>query len=589
MKTLKIGAEGFEVDPGLAEDVIAILGRRGRGKTNTAVVLVEELHAAGARFCVADPVGVWWGLKSSRDGKAAGIPVVVMGGEHADVPLEEAAGKVIADFVADPGSPSVVLDFRGFRKGQMARFMTDFLEQLYHRNRSPLHLVLDEADQFAPQRVMVETARLVGAAEDVCKMGRARGLHPMVITQRPAALNKNVLTQAGLLVAHQLTGPQDQKAVDDWIRANADEGQRSKFMDTIAGLAKGVAWFWQPEAEIFQRVHVRARRTFDSSATPKRGERAAGPRVLAKVDLEALKERISATIERAKAEDPRELRKRIAELELAAKARPAAPTAPAPKVKRVEVPVLKPATAKRLEAAAGKLEKAAGQAREAAARATAAAEQAHSDFVAVRTALAAARAIPPEPGRGVAALIPDPPPAANTRAAGPHPAPPPSLTVARAPRAARESSAAGVGAGETKILKAIAQHRDGVTREQLSVLTGYKRSSRDTYVQRLRAVGYVHQEGDILQATASGIAALGEEFEPLPTGAALREYWSQELPEGEKRLLEAITACWPSWVDRDLLDVGFKRSSRDTYLQRLAARRLIDSERGRVRASEHLF
>jgi hypothetical protein len=33
---------------------------------------------------------------------------------------------------------------------------------------------------------------------------------------------------------------------------------------------------------------------------------------------------------------------------------------------------------------------------------------------------------------------------------------------------------------------AVAQYPEGVTREQLSVLTGYKRSSRDTYVQRLR-------------------------------------------------------------------------------------------------------
>jgi hypothetical protein len=83
-------AEGFKIPLEALEDVVAILGRRGRGKTTTATVIVEELHAAGARFCVADPTGVWWGLKSSRDGKRPGIPVVVMGGEpggHGDVPL----------------------------------------------------------------------------------------------------------------------------------------------------------------------------------------------------------------------------------------------------------------------------------------------------------------------------------------------------------------------------------------------------------------------------------------------------------------------------------------------------------------------
>src|SRR6185312_5032994 len=39
--------------------------------------------------------------------------------------------------------------------------------------------------------------------------------------------------------------------------------------------------------------------------------------------------------------------------------------------------------------------------------------------------------------------------------------------------------------GEHAILTAAAQYPDGVSREQLTVLTGYKRSSRDTYLQRL--------------------------------------------------------------------------------------------------------
>src|SRR5690242_3984253 len=82
-------SDSFKLPAEAASDAIAIVGRRGRGKTTTAVVLVEEIHHAGGRFVVADPVGVWWGLKSTRNGKGKGIPVIVMGGEHADVPLEE--------------------------------------------------------------------------------------------------------------------------------------------------------------------------------------------------------------------------------------------------------------------------------------------------------------------------------------------------------------------------------------------------------------------------------------------------------------------------------------------------------------------
>lgn len=341
---LKISKD-FSLSDEAAFDVTAIVGRRGRGKTTTAVVLTEKIYAQGGRFVIADPVGVWWGLKSARDGKHAGLPVVVMGGEHADVPLEETAGRIIADFVLEPSSPSVILDFRGFRKNQMTRFMVDFLEQLYHKNRSPLHVILDEADQFAPQRVMGETARLVGAAEDVCKMGRARGLFPILITQRPAALNKNVLTQAGLLIAHQLTGPQDRKALDEWIRANAEEREREKFLSTIATLKKGEAWFWQPENSVFQLVKVSDRETYDSSATPTGTATKQRHVTMASVDLDELKQRIAATIEKAKLTDPKELQRQIAELKKQLSAKADQPEA----VSVLKIPVLKDGQLKRIE------------------------------------------------------------------------------------------------------------------------------------------------------------------------------------------------------------------------------------------------
>lgn len=335
---------GSEKD--ILADVTAVVGRRGKGKTTTAVALVEEGHEHGRRFCVLDPVGAWWGLRSSRDGKRAGIPCLVMGGEHSQVPLEPTAGKLIAEFVADPTQPAVVLDLRLMTKGEQVRFGSDFLAHLYQRNRDPLLLVLDEADQFAPQRPMPGEQVMLGAAERVVKMGRQRGLGVILITQRPATLNKNVLTQAGILVAHGLTGPQDQEAVRAWIRANADEGQAQQVMSSLPGLPRGTAWWWAPDLEVLTRVDVRDRQTFDSSATPKHGAPRAQPKVTAEVDLERLTAEIRATAERAKENDPRALRTQIAELraQLAKKPAPAAAGE-----KRVEVPVLKDAQLARAE------------------------------------------------------------------------------------------------------------------------------------------------------------------------------------------------------------------------------------------------
>lgn len=443
MSRLHIGADGFALKAEVFEDVVAILGRRGRGKTTTATVIVEGLHAAGARFVVTDPVGVWWGLRASRDGKRPGIPVIVMGGDHGDVPLASESGELIADFVADPSQPSIVLDLKLFMQGEMVRFMTAFLSRLYHVNPGrPLHIILDEADQFAPQRPMPGEQAMLGAAQRVTKLGRAKGLHPILITQRPATLSKNVLTQAGMLISHAITGPQDRKAVDEWIKANAEEGEREKFLAALSGLPRGTAYFWSPDIPLFRQVAVRDRETFDSSATPKRGERGPKPKALAEVDLEALRGRIAATIEHHKANDPKELRRKVAELqaELRKKAAVLAEAAARPKhidagldrlklkpPKRVEIAVVKPRETAAMERAATKLDVMAGRLIAHGEKLIAFGGEVGARQADLRTALAAprptvtpARALPSRVGAARPAAPSGPPPQRRARSGNGH-------------------------------------------------------------------------------------------------------------------------------------------------------------------------
>jgi len=182
--------EGLTLGPGLVlpveavTETFAILAKRGAGKTYTAAVLVEEMMGAGLPVVIVDPVGVWWGLRSSADGTGEGLPVVIFGGDHADLPLAETAGELLADLVVDERVPAV-LDLSALSKSAARRFMTDFAERLYHRNRDPLHLVLDEADAFAPQRTDPGGQRLLGAIEDLVRRGRARGIGLIMISQRP--------------------------------------------------------------------------------------------------------------------------------------------------------------------------------------------------------------------------------------------------------------------------------------------------------------------------------------------------------------------------------------------------------------------
>jgi hypothetical protein len=160
-----------------------------------------------------------------------------------------------------------------------------------------------------------------------------------------------------------------------------------------------------------------------------------------------------------------------------------------------------------------------------------------------------------------------------------------------APAVASAGGKTGLPVGERAVLTVIAQHPSGATREQLTVITGYKRSTRDAYLQRMRERGLVDTSGDSITATDAGIAAIGPGFEPLPTGHELQGHWLARLPKGEAKILAILCQFYPGVVDRDHVssETNYARSSRDAYLQRLKSRQLITVSRDGVQASPILF
>lgn len=559
-----------------ATKTAAILAQRRKGKTYTASVLAEEMVSARQPFVALDPTGAWWGLRASADGKDAGLPVVVLGGQHGDVPLERTGGRLVADLVVEePGY--YVIDFSLFESGEAERqFAVDFAERLYRAKGQPgrdfpLHLFVDEADRFIPQQIRKgsneTSARLLGAFEAIVRRGGLRGIGTTLVSQRAAVVNKNVLEMIDILFVLRTVGPNDRDAIDGYIKAHGTSTERAAMLDSLASLDIGEAWVWEPGADppLFERVRIRRRRTYNSSATPEPGKKRVEPKRLASVDLAALRNRMAATLEKAKADDPRELRKRIAELERQAKAQgpPAAPP------KRVEVPVIRPEQLDRLQrlearssALAGQLAVLAGQAQEAA--------------QALRAALAQARP--------TAQAAPRPPAQA--------PSAQPERPSRRPEYSGLDIGPTGLPAGERAVLQASAQYAGALERDQASVVTGYKRSTRDAYIARLRERGYLLVDAaGRLQATREGIAALGTGFEPLPTGDALQRYWLDRLPEGEGQILGLALAAYPKSVDRAAIEesTGYRRSTRDAYISRLQSRQLLLKRSGPIAASPSLF
>lgn len=255
-----------------ATQTFGVLATRGAGKTYTGSVMAEEMLKNQLQVVVLDPLGAWWGLRSGADGKSEGLPIVILGGEHADIPIDETMGQRIAEIVAKEHL-SCVIDVGEWNDSEQFRFMTAFAKTLYRLNRTPMHLFLEEADVFAPQKPMREQNHLLNAMKNILKRGRFRGIGTTLITQRAAAVNKDVLNMIQTLIVLRTIAPRDRNAVREWVEAKATSEQMGVFLDSLSSLKTGEAWFWSPEwLDVFERIQVRRRETYDSSATPKVGE-----------------------------------------------------------------------------------------------------------------------------------------------------------------------------------------------------------------------------------------------------------------------------------------------------------------------------
>lgn len=239
-----------------------ILGKRGSGKTYGGAVFAEELHKAGIPFVVFDPINVWWGMKLAANGKGPGLPIVVFGKVNADIPLEKDMGAEIAQaFVRD--NISCVISTKGMPKTHMRQIIADFSEELLNINNSPRMTIIEEAHEFVPQRVMGAGARTFAAVESLVTMGRNTSLGVIMLNQRAATINKDVLTQIDTLIALRQFSPQDRKALTDWVDFHDVEGEKEEFAKSLASLETGSGWLVSPEfLGKFERMKFRKRETF---------------------------------------------------------------------------------------------------------------------------------------------------------------------------------------------------------------------------------------------------------------------------------------------------------------------------------------
>jgi hypothetical protein len=543
-----------------------VYGARGSGKTTLGRVVAEEMSKAGQRFCAIDLKGDFFGLKSTVDGSGEGIPVVIFGGDHADLPLEEGAGRFVAETIAGLDQ-SVIIDLEHLSKGKQLRFLAAFFERLYDVNREPILLLLDEAQRYAPQRPMNPEATIcLGAVEDLVKLGRKHGIGVILFTQRGSGLNKEVSELCDLLVAFRTPGPLDQERIKGWLDANATREERDQVMGALAKMATGQAIFasGHPALDVFTSAQVRRPETFDSSATPEVGKRRVEPKRLAQPDLNVLRAKMADAIGRAKENDPKALRAEVARLRanLAETERQLQVSFDRPDIIReVEVERIVEVVPREMERLLIDTIRLVGDMGPALAKL--------GEYIGnINTLVLAAQEIA-HGATPMARQLPPPKPA---------PAPPP-------PVAATVPDDQGLSNYAMSLLQTMAQrHPMTLSRAQLGLFA--KKSTRssafDVALSQLRRGGYFvmdDQQGFVL--TVGGWDAVGGQPAPPKPGEVL-DHWRAVLPPGPRLFLDALVEARRPLSREEIAEAtgrSLTSSAFDVNISTLKKMGLVDGDR----------
>ena len=232
-----------------------ITGKSGSGKSNTASVVAEKLLNSAFGLLIVDVDGEYYGLKEEYEILHAGAD------EECDIVVSPEHAEKLATLALEQNVP-IILDVSGYLEEETANeLLLEVVKQLFakeKRLKKPFLLVVEECHEYIPEGGgMDETGKML---IKVGKRGRKHGLGIVGISQRPADVKKDFITQCDWLCWHRLTWDNDTKVVGRILG--------SKYASAVEDLGDGEAFLMTDWDESVRRIQFHRKETFDAGATP---------------------------------------------------------------------------------------------------------------------------------------------------------------------------------------------------------------------------------------------------------------------------------------------------------------------------------
>lgn len=232
-----------------------ITGKSGSGKSNTASVVIENLLDNGFPVMIVDTDGEYYGLKEEYEILHAGAD------DECDIVVSPEHAEKLANLALEQNVP-IILDVSGYLEEDTANeLLLEVVKQLFakeKRLKKPFLLVVEECHEYIPEGGgMDETGKML---IKVGKRGRKHGLGIVGISQRPADVKKDFITQCDWLCWHRLTWDNDTKVVGRILG--------SKYASAVEDLGDGEAFLMTDWDESIRRIQFHRKQTFDAGATP---------------------------------------------------------------------------------------------------------------------------------------------------------------------------------------------------------------------------------------------------------------------------------------------------------------------------------